>query len=158
MSVGHHGCGRLGMRLHNQTVLHMGQMIFSVYMCLKSQIHAHQAQPTASVWYRGQRTASGFCIHSLSFEWQWPEYVMRTANFDTSLLVGPSDTEKSLSPPNVHRVGEPTAHPPYISARDITKYNRSLMDPVGGGKLCPNADTKLSCQAEWEFGKRCKKL
>ena len=37
-----------------------------------------------------------------------------------------------------------------ISTTREGMYNKSLMDPVGGSRLRPNADMKLSCQAEWE--------
>ena len=83
--------------------------------------------------------------HSLSLEWQRPKYAMRIASFSTSLqvllhvhVVGPPDAEKSHTSSQSHFTTQcrlcqedspPTSSPPYVSARNITKYNKSLMDP-----------------------------
>ena len=107
--------------------------------------HAHQ-RPTHS-HHEHDRVSDFVPIASL-LEWQWYRIVMRNGQFYHSSRNGASRTAQCREIPHSFpepfyqvlqaRVGDPTTHPPSppaVSARNWTKYNKSLKDPVRGGRL-----------------------
>ena len=89
-------------------------------------------------------TGFGFRPHR-ELEWQWCQIVMRNGQFYHSSRNGGSRTTQCREIPHSFpepfyqvlqaRVGDPTTHPPSppaVSARNWTKYNKSLKDPVRG--------------------------
>ena len=103
------------------------------------------ARPTHSVWNHEHDTVSDFVPIASLLEWQWRRIVMRNGQFYHSSRNGASRTAQCREIPHSFpepfyqvlqaRVGDPTAHPPSppaVSARNWTKYNKSLRDPVRG--------------------------
>ena len=107
--------------------------------------HAHQRPPTPSAWNHQHTRVSDFVPIASLLEWQWRQIVMRNGQFYHSSRNGASQTAQYREIPHSLpepfylalqvRVGDPTTHPPSppaVSARNWTKYNKSLKDPVRG--------------------------
>ena len=96
-------------------------------------------RPTPSAEH--ERVSDFVPIASL-LEWQWRRIVMRNGRFYHSSRNGASRTAQCQEIPHSFpepfyqvlqaRVGDPTAHPPTVFARNWTNYNKSLKDPVRG--------------------------
>ena len=97
------------------------------------------ARPTHSVWNHEHYRVSDFVPIASLLEWQWRRIVMRNGRFYHSSRNGASRTAQSREIPHSFpepfyqvlqaQVGDPTTHPPSppaISARNWTKYNKSL--------------------------------
>ena len=103
------------------------------------------ARPTPSAWNHEHDRVSDFVPIASLLEWQWCRIVMRNGQFYHSSRNGASQTAQCQEIPHSFpepfyqvlqaRVGDPTTHPPSppaVSARNWTKYNKSLKDPVRG--------------------------
>ena len=103
------------------------------------------ARPTPSAWNHEYDRVLDFVPIASLLEWQWRRIVMRNGQFYHSSRNGASQTAQCQEIPHSFpepfyqvlqaRVGDPTTHPPSppaVSARNWTKYNKSLKDPVRG--------------------------
>ena len=109
-----------------------------------------KARPTPSAWNHEHDRLSDFVPIASLLEWQWRQIVMRNGQFCQPSRNRASRTTQCREIPHSFPepvlqawVGEPT--PPSISTRNLSKCNKSLKNPVRGGRLRPNVDTKLSC-------------
>ena len=103
------------------------------------------ARPTPSAWNHEHDRVSDFVPIASLLEWQWCQIVTRNGQFYHSSRNRASWTAQCREIPHSFpepfyqvlqaRMGEPTTHPPSppaVSARNWTKYNKSLKDPVRG--------------------------
>ena len=92
------------------------------------------ARPTPSAWNHEHDRVSDFVPIASLLEWQWHRIVMRNSQFYHSSRNGASWTAQCQEIP--HSFPEPfypvLQVPPTISARNWSKYNKSLKDPMRG--------------------------
>ena len=116
-----------------------------------------KAQPTPSVWNHEHDRISDFVPISSLLEWQWCKIVMRNCQFyhpsrnRASWTAQCREIPYSLPEPFYQvmqaRVDEPTTHLPHPSLhfhQKLVQVQQILERPSEGGRLHPNADTKLS--------------
>ena len=117
--------------------------------------HAHQAQPTASVWNRGHRTASGFCAHSLSLEWQWPEcdengHLAKKC----SQLDCPMPRNPTLTPRAIFCMLEPPLFHTYVVCSSARHHPLLVLVTVMSAtpaQIIHNFHRVSSCKDKWNF-------
>ena len=123
------------------------------------------ARPTHSVWNHEQDRVSDFVPIASLLEWLWRRIVMRNSQFYHSSRNGAIRTAQCREIPHSFpepfyqvlqaRVGDPTNHPPAVSTRNWTKYNKSLKDPVRGAG---SAQVQIRSYHNWQSGNLARKV
>ena len=111
-----------------------------------------KARPTPSAWNHEYNRVSDFFPIASLLEWQWCQIVINFTTLDrASWTTQCQEIPHSLPEPFYQvlqaQVGEARHSPPHPSLISfvISQVQQILERPSKGGRLHPNADTKLSC-------------
>ena len=110
-----------------------------------------KAQPTPSVWNHEHDRLSDFIPIASLLEWQWCQIVMgkchpsrNGASQTAQCREIPHSFPEPFYPALQAQAGKPTPHPSLRFHQKLVQVQQILERPSEGGRLCPNADTKLS--------------